>query len=228
MSIYIVEKTGELSSCHDKDHALKSENVLIVVSHMDKKVYTWVGSRASPQSKFACARETARMRMELGYRAVNLEEADTTESFLRAIDEALNGADKPGASFRPKPVPYSSQIKEDKREDIHKTLKKDTKTKEPKEMKNSITPTVKLDASTPKVLDINYVVKQTLTLPPINGMIRDYIIIGDKLYIAPDEDTSEVAIMDSLPDGGFVAEDYLPRLYIENGRVIAVELWREK
>ncbi|UJG40623.1 MAG: hypothetical protein K9W45_12410 [Candidatus Heimdallarchaeum aukensis] len=228
MSIYIVEKTGELSTCHDKDRALKSENVLIVVSHMDKKVYTWVGSRASPQSKFACARETARMRMELGYRAVNLEEADTTESFLRAIDEVLNGSDSSGTSFRPRPAAYSSQIKEKKKEKIREKQKEVIKKEEPKDIKAAVTPSVKLDASSPKVLDINYVVKQTSTLPPINGMIRDYIIIGDKLYIAPDEDTSEVAMMDSLPDGGFVAEDYLPRLYIENGRVIAVELWREQ
>ncbi len=237
MSMYIVEKTGELVECNDKDKALQSENVLIVISHLGKKVYTWVGSRASPQSKFACARETARIRMELGYRAVNLEESDTTDTFLQAVEEAVN--DDKGLGYR-SPVSSSKsnvsattrkeEVKEIKRESVSQEKKSETRVVTQKEEKKEELPpaAVKLAASSPSVVDINYIVKQVSTLPKVSGMIRDYIIINDSLYIAPDEDTSEVALMDSLPDGGFIAENYLPRLYIENGKVKAIELWRSE
>ncbi|MHA1303483.1 MAG: hypothetical protein ACTSQE_03095 [Candidatus Heimdallarchaeaceae archaeon] len=224
MSMYIVEKTGELTQCSDKEKALNSENVLIVVSHLGKKVYTWVGSSASPQAKFACARETARIRMELGYRAVNLEEADTTESFLQAVEEASSGITSHITSSAPRFVssvhPTPSRV--ETRESAPKPAEPISETS----VDSQVSPNVRLSTSTPSVIDVNYVVKQISALPPIEGMVRDYIIIGNELYIAPDEDTSEVAIMDSLPDGGFVAEDYLPRLYIESGKVIAIELWR--
>ncbi|MHA1222138.1 MAG: hypothetical protein ACTSP3_02520 [Candidatus Heimdallarchaeaceae archaeon] len=71
MSLFIIQPTGELTECANKEVALSSENVLLVISHNQKKIYTWIGSQASPYSKFACARETARVRMELGYKIIN-------------------------------------------------------------------------------------------------------------------------------------------------------------
>ncbi|MCK5305397.1 MAG: hypothetical protein KAJ72_09100, partial [Candidatus Heimdallarchaeota archaeon] len=63
MSLYIIQSSGELTECSNKEVAIKSENVLLVISHLQKKIYTWIGGQASPHSKFACARETARIRM---------------------------------------------------------------------------------------------------------------------------------------------------------------------
>ena len=90
MTMFIVERTGELVECVNKEIALDSKNVVIVISPSQKRIYTWMGNQAAPQSKFACARETARMRMETGYKIVNLEERDTTGEFLEAIEEIIS------------------------------------------------------------------------------------------------------------------------------------------
>ena len=103
MSLYIIQSSGELTECYNKEIAIKSENVLLVISHLQKKIYTWMGGQASPHSKFACARETARIRMELGYKIVNLEESYTTDEFNQAVDEAcsVNSTGKPALKTKP-------------------------------------------------------------------------------------------------------------------------------
>ena len=64
-------------------------------------------------------------------------------------------------------------------------------------------------------------------LPPIDNSTRDYIIIDNSLYIAPENlDKSGTESKVSLQDGSFVADDYIPRLFLENGKIIAIELWR--
>ena len=90
MSMYIIEKTGELVKCYNKDIALNSHNVVVVISQNQKKIYTWIGKNASAQSKFACARETARMRMETGYKIVTIEGDLTSNEFLEAVDESIS------------------------------------------------------------------------------------------------------------------------------------------
>ena len=45
-----------MAECENKQVALLSENVLLVISHNQKKIYTWIGKTSSPSSKFACAR----------------------------------------------------------------------------------------------------------------------------------------------------------------------------
>ena len=97
MSLYIIQSTGELTECENKEVAISSDNVLLVISHEQKRIYTWIGNQAAPQSKFACARETARIRMELGYKIMNLEEADTSDEFIEWIHSNIAGGEDPFA-----------------------------------------------------------------------------------------------------------------------------------
>ena len=254
MSLYIIQSTGEMTECENKEVALSSDNVLLVISHEQKRIYTWVGNQAAPQSKFACARETARIRMELGYKIMNLEEADTNNEFLEAVDEACNIAKKP--TKQPAPVKKSEPTPEVKKEEKAKTETKPkpkpaTKTAakpkpKPKPKPKTKTTTTKT-ATKPKtdrkkdttrrysstavetqIVDVEHVIKQLEILQPMSDSIRDYVIIGDTLFVAPENlEKPDTESKVSLPDGSFVADDYTPRLFLENGKIIAIELWRE-
>ncbi|MCK4973420.1 MAG: hypothetical protein KAS52_08870, partial [Candidatus Heimdallarchaeota archaeon] len=197
MSLYIIQSSGELTECSNKEVAIKSENVLLVISHLQKKIYTWIGGQASPHSKFACARETARIRMELGYKIVNLEESESTDEFYQAVDEAcnINSTGKP--SLKPKPLAVKPlAIKKPAPKPTVKTaakpkLKPKSKPKpKPKtETKKAVTTKTERRYSSTidtKVIDVEHVIKQLEILPPIDKSIRDYIIIDDSLYIAPE------------------------------------------
>ncbi|MHA1954188.1 MAG: hypothetical protein ACXAAM_06510 [Candidatus Heimdallarchaeaceae archaeon] len=261
MSLYIIQSTGEMTECENKEVALSSNNVLLVISHEQKRIYTWMGNQAAPQSKFACARETSRIRMELGYKIMNLEESDTSNDFLEAVNEACNIATKP--TKQPAPVKRPEPTPEVKKEEKAKTKtepKPATKTAAKPKPKPKPKTTAAKTAAKPKpkttaaktaaksktepkkdttrrynstaveteIVDVEHVIKQLEILQPMSDSIRDYVIIGDTLFVAPENlEKPNTESKVSLPDGSFVADDYIPRLFLENGKIIAIELWRE-
>jgi hypothetical protein len=237
MTLYIIQSTGEMTECTNKEVALASSNVLVVISHNQKKIYTWIGSQSSPHSKFACARETARLRMELGYKIVNLEESSTNNEFLEAIDEAIN-APSGGSATKPKPKPITVTKKTPVKKETSKAkpktatkktpVKKETSKPKPKKKKETEPTQYETKAVKTKIIDVEHIFKQLEVLPPMEGSIRDYILVGDSLFIAPENiEKSDSESKVQLPDGSFVADDYVPRLFLENGKIIAVELWRQ-
>ncbi len=233
MTLYIIQSTGEMTECANKEVALASSNVLVVISHNQKKIYTWLGSQSSPHSKFACARETARLRMELGYKIVNLEEESTNNDFLEAIDEAIN-APSGGSVAKPKPktTPIKAPVKKETSKPKPKTTPKKApvkkETPKPKEKKEAEPRRYETKAVKTKIIDVENIFKQLEVLPPMEDSIRDYILVGDSLFIAPENiEKSDSESKVQLPDGSFVADDYVPRLFLENGKIIAVELWRQ-
>lgn len=230
MTLYIIQSTGEMTECTNKEVALASSNVLIVISHNQKKIYSWIGSQSSPHSKFACARETARLRMELGYKIVNLEESSTNNEFLEAIDEAINA---PSGGFATKPKPKTRTAPKEvtskpKTRTSQKKVPVKKVTSKPKEKKEAEPRRNEIKAVKTKITDVEHIFKQLEVLPPMEDSIRDYILVGDSLFIAPENiEKSDSESKVQLPDGSFVADDYVPRLFLENGKIIAVELWRQ-
>jgi hypothetical protein len=232
MSLYIIQSSGEMTECENKEVALSSDNVLLVISHEQKKIYTWIGDQAAPQSKFACARETARIRMELGYKIMNLEEADTNKDFLEAVDEACNISQKPAK--KPTPVKKPESTKEEKKEEKTETKAKPKTTTTKPPAKPKAKPKKEAErryssaAVDTQIVDVEHVIKQLEILQPMSDSIRDYVIVGDTLFIAPENlEKPDTESKVALPDGSFVADDYVPRLFLENGKIIAIELWRE-
>ncbi len=219
-----------MTECTNKEVALASSNVLIVISHNQKKIYSWIGSQSSPHSKFACARETARLRMELGYKIVNLEESYTNNEFLEAIDEAIN-APSGGFATKPKPKTRTAPKKVTSKPKTRTSQKKvpvKKVTSKPKEKKEAEPRRNEIKAVKTKITDVEHIFKQLEVLPPMEDSIRDYILVGDSLFIAPENiEKSDSESKVQLPDGSFVADDYVPRLFLENGKIIAVELWRQ-
>lgn len=240
MTLYIIQSTGEMTECSNKEVALASTNVLVVISHLQKRIYTWIGGQSSPHSKFACARETARLRMELGYKIVNLEESSTNDEFLQAVDEACNIQSDTASKPKPKPVkpiaepqtqpePVLPDTQPDPEPKVEKKVETKTTPKK-EEPKEKVTPerrytSKKIETS---LVEIEHIITQLKALPPLDNSIRDYILVNDTLYIAPENlENSDTESKVKLPDGSFVADDYTPRLYLEDGKIIAIELWRQ-
>ena len=68
----------------------------------------------------------------------------------------------------------------------------------------------------------------------VPGLVREIVIIDDIVYSVIKEylplfkkEVIKLEPMDDLPSGSFPAVDYYTRLYIENGRVLFTELFRE-
>lgn len=223
MSLFIIRPSGELEETTNKELAINPNNVLLVISHTQKRIFTWMGAKAKPQSKFACARETSRVRMEIGYRITSLEESETTPDFLDAIDEAC----KITSSQQKYTKPPSTITKEEKEKNAQFKVKKATQelTKK-KQVSETSSTKPSLVQKRKALIDIKQILISLSTLPAVQDSTRDYIIFNNKLYIAPDgatEVNSDSVV--SLADGSFIADEYVPRLYLEKGEIVVIELW---
>lgn len=223
MSLFIIKPSGELEETTNKELAINPNNVLLVISHVQKRIFTWMGAKAKPQSKFACARETSRVRMEIGYRITSLDDSETTPDFLDAIDEAC----KITSSQQKYTKPPSTVTKGEKEKDAQ--LKEEKATQEltkKKQVKETSSKKPSLVQKRKILIDIKQTLLSLSTLPAVQGSTRDYIIFKNKLYIAPDGATEvDSDSVVSLADGSFIADEYTPRLYLEKGEIIAIELW---
>lgn len=219
--MFIIESTGEVVQCHSKEVALDPKNVVVVVSPSQKKIYTWIGKKASPQSKFACARETARMRMETGYKLVTLEGDLTSNEFLQAVDESI--AEAAGMSFSSL---QSSQPTTPGRQETMPTTKpsESTSTSTTSKVKKASMQLSKPELEAPSS-EMENIVKVVRNLPKIENKVCDYLIVDNQLFLYPEKDDVQLDPV-KLEDGSFVADDYVPRLLVKEGKVIAIELWR--
>ncbi len=223
MSLFIIKPSGELEETTNKELAIDLNNVLLVISHVQKRIFTWMGAKAKPQSKFACARETSRVRMEIGYRITNLEESETTPDFLDAIDEACKITSSKQKYTKPPSTITTDEKEKDEQLKVEKATQKLTKKKQASETSSTKPSLVQKRKA---LIDIKQILISLLTLPAVQGFTRDYIIFNNKLYIAPDgatEVNSDSVV--NLADGSFIADEYVPRLYLENGEIVAIELW---
>ena len=82
---------------------------------------------------------------------------------------------------------------------------KSAKVKETTESKEEVTRRYDSKAVEISILDVEHVIKQLEVLPPLGNSIRDYIIINDTLYIAPENlEKPDTESRVKLPDGSFV------------------------
>lgn len=223
MSLFIIRPSGELEETNNKELAIDPNNVLIVISHVQKITFTWMGAKAKPQSKFACARESSRIRMEIGYRITSLDDSETTPDFLDAIDEACNITSSQQKYTKP---PSTVTIVEEEKSEQLKAKKATQELTKKKQVKETSSTQPSLVQKRKTLIDIKQTLRSLSTLPAVQGSTRDYIIFNNKLYIAPDgaTDVDSDSVV-SLADGSFIADEYIPRLYLEKGEIVAIELW---
>ncbi len=69
----------------------------------------------------------------------------------------------------------------------------------------------------------------------VPGMVREIVVIGDTIFTVLTEhlklfnkEIVKLEPMEGLPDGLFPAPEYYTRLYVENGKVLFIELFKEE
>ncbi len=82
---------------------------------------------------------------------------------------------------------------------------------------------------------VEKVTKLLEKMEKVPGMVREIVIIGDTIFSVLTEhlklfnkEIVKLEPMEGLPDGLFPAPEYYTRLYMENGRVLFIELFKEQ
>ncbi len=82
---------------------------------------------------------------------------------------------------------------------------------------------------------INKVTQLLEKMEKVPGMVREIVIIGDTIFTVLTEhlklfnkEIVKLEPMEGLPDGLFPAPEYYTRLYMENGKVLFIELFKEE
>lgn len=108
-----------------------------------------------------------------------------------------------------------------------------TETVDKKKSAPTVTPSV-----APSQPDVDSVMKKLDGIDPLDGYLRELVIIGHDCYAVSEKSVRflgeerverqlERITSTSIPEGIFFAEEYTPRIIVEEGKVIAIEFWKE-
>ena len=212
MMIYEVMEDGELVPLENPPDKLSDDMAVIFISPFSKTTFIWVGPNAGMAKKFVAAREGRAKRMESGFPIVHVQndnaEAKFEEDYKKLLEQ-LKGKQETSA-----PIKKTSPPKTNKKETT-----KNIETLSNRKNEQKVTPENKVDPYE--------VLKRLNDLSPIEGMIRDYVIIHNKVaIIVEDEGKQKIEFVEELPEGAFFSPHYVPRLLISDNKVIGMELWR--
>ncbi|MHA1612509.1 MAG: hypothetical protein ACTSVZ_09870 [Promethearchaeota archaeon] len=253
MQVFIVKGNGEAHELKDQvpiKKLLDSNECYILSDDANRVVYLWIGQNAKVRSKFNGARtsQTVRSQVGLNYRSISLEEEDTNKDpeFLEAIEnmptdgfakEVVEEGDdvkfniEPSSSGPMKNAPSYAQLMNTK-------------------YNSSIEQTGPLytgggDSATSQSSPENYQSRENLD--NIIHLLdedevpaeyeREMVIVGDKSYSVTEKKQpflGKISVerilepIESLPEGLFFAEGYVPRVLVKNQVVIAIEFLKKK
>ncbi|MBS7279314.1 MAG: hypothetical protein KIH09_05705 [Candidatus Freyarchaeota archaeon] len=235
--VYDVKGDGEIDNIDQLDKSiLSSDRVLIVIAENNKKIYLWKGKNSPVRKKFVGARKAAALRTEygFGYKVVAMDESDEEADFLALIGMKPSKASKPistpveKASITvtpPTPEPELAPI-----------AVEPTPEPEPKVVvKSQPRPKVTVAQPEPNILSEDEIMTRLDKIEVPQGFVRELVISGHSLYAVKESKTSifgkesieRKLVRVNPPEGIFLAEDFIPRVLVENGVVQAVEFLKE-
>jgi hypothetical protein len=242
--VYDVRGDGEVDSIDQLDkNVLSSDKVLIVINENNKKIYLWKGKNSPVRKKFVGAQRANAIRTEYGfaYKVIAMDETDEEADFLALI--GMKPSKKPKAA----PVPVSAP------EPVIETVTEPEPTPTPK-IKATTPKIVTTPTPEPKVivksqqssrvtatqveqprLNENEIMAKLEKIEVPKGLARELVISGHALYAIKESKTSIFGKENverrlervNPPEGIFLAEDFIPRILVENGVVQAVEFLKE-
>jgi len=255
MQAYKISEEGELVSVPLKDVELRIDEVFIFVEDNKKNIFIWKGIDAPVRKKFISARSAWKLRGELGplYKVISIDQGEEPEDFLNLIKDlkiSVKAAApptspeekpkvvKPPAPKPPPPKPARKPVvttvpKIEKPPEVRKPVKlgvkevAEIKVERPPEAK-PLPPPIEVDAKS--ILSM----LEKLDTPPEYS--RELLIVGTRIYALGEVRTKlfgkekvklSVEILDSLPEGPYLAEGYIPRVIIKNDQVLAIELLKK-
>ncbi len=236
--VYDVKGDGEVDNIDQLDKSiLTSDRVLIVIAENNKKIYLWKGKNSPVRKKFVGARRAAALRTEYGfaYKVVAMDETDEEADFLALIGMKPTKKPKPVIQG---PVETGTQTTASMSEPelISESAPKPAPKPEPKIVVRSEPRHTATTAyvEKPSLREDEIMAKlEKIEVP--QGLIRELVISGHVLYAIKESKTSIFGKENverklervNPPEGIFLAEDFIPRVLVENGVVQAIEFLKE-
>ncbi len=248
---YEVLEDGTLNEVELSKDDLTSTIVVCVVDDETKSIYLWKGSQAGVRRKFIGARVATNLRTEYGFqfKVRSIDEGEEPPTFFTALDgttvatRVLKPGEKapPPAPPRPKKDPVadtpSTPPPTPKPKTEPATIPKTTPSPRPPAPKPSPAPSVVSRPSTPVTAApqgiVEEMIKELETMPPPEGYQRELVIVYNDLYTVAEHKTAvfgqekierRIEKVKDPPEGTFMAEGFIPRVIVKDGRVLGIEL----
>lgn len=253
MQVYKISEDGELISIPLKNVELRSDEVFVFVEDNKKNIFIWKGVEASVRKRFISARSAWKLRGQLGplYKVISIDEGEEPEAFreiieslkipLKAVPPApKEKIEKPKVPKVPPPKPAKKPV-----------TPKPTKIEKPK---IPAAPQPPKPAVPPKPVEVKTVPEIKPSIPVVEKVefkdildvlekldtppeyARELLIIGTRVYAMAEVRTKlfgkekvklSIELLDSLPEGPYLAEGYIPRVIIKDDQVLAIELLKK-
>jgi len=251
---YEVMEDGTLNEVELTKDDLDSTKVVCIVDDETKSIYLWKGTQAGIRRKFIGARVATNLRTEYGFhfKVRPLDEGEEPPTFFTALDgtTAATRVLKPGeqappptppkprteptisSSSAPPPTPKSSEPKPTA---TATPTPKPTISSAPKSTTTAPPPRPPTSASSPQATagDIQAMISELETVDPPEGYERELLIVYNELFTVAEH---KIAVFGQEkierkfekvrdpPEGTFMAEGFIPRVIVKDGRVLGIEL----
>ncbi|NHI90294.1 MAG: hypothetical protein EAX87_12280 [Candidatus Thorarchaeota archaeon] len=249
---YEVLEDGTLNEVEIGKDDLESTMVVCVVDDETKSIYLWKGTQAGIRRKFIGARVATNLRTEYGFhfKVRPLDEGEEPPTFFTALDgsTAAERILKPGekapppkpptakaetsSSPPPKPRPVDStpetatSAAPSPRPPTQPTSRSTTTAPSPRPQSAS-------SSSQALSAEIQAMIKDLETVEPPEGYERELLIVYNELFTVAEH---KIAVfgqekverkfekVKDPPEGTFMAEGFIPRVIVKDGRVLGIEL----
>jgi len=249
---YEVLEDGTLNEVELSKDELTSTIVVCVIDDETKSIYLWKGSQAGVRRKFIGARVATNLRSEYGFqfKVRSIDEGEEPPTFFTALDgttsatRVLKPGEKAPPPAPPKPkkdpvagAPSTPPPTPKPRTETVTTPKTTAPSPKPPVPKPSPAPTAAYRTSAPVTAApqgiVDDMIKELETIDPPEGYQRELVIVYNDLYTVAEHKTSvfgqekierRIEKVKDPPEGTFMAEGFIPRVIVKDGRVLGIEL----
>ncbi len=243
---YEVFEDGTLQELELTKETLDSTKVLCVVDDSSKSIYLWKGSQANIRRKFIGARVATNLRSEYGFnfKVRPVDEGEEPPTFFTALDGTTAAIKvlKPGDKAPP-PRPPTPKVERTQPSAGETTTTPTAPPPKPPALKPTRPPPVpaaaarsqptSAAASSINQAQINEMIKELETVAPPEGYQRELLIVYNTLFTVAEHKISvfgqekverRFEKVADPPEGTFMAEGFIPRVIVKNGKVLGIEL----
>jgi hypothetical protein len=240
---YEVMEDGTLNEVEISKQDLDSQMVVCVVDDETKSIYLWKGTQAGIRRKFIGARVATNLRTEYGFhfkvRAV--DEGEEPPTFFTALDgttaatRVLKPGEKAPTTAPPKPKPKAPAVETPtaKTETAPPPKPPVTAKAPPKPAAAPRAAPATATPAPPVSSEISAMIEELQTTDPPEGYQRELLIVYNELFTVAEH---KIAVFGQEkvertfekvrdpPEGTFMAEGFIPRVIVKDGKVLGIEL----
>ncbi len=248
---YEVSEDGTLQEVEMSKDDLESTKVICIVDDETKSIYLWKGTQAGVRKKFIGARVATNLRTEYGFnfKVRPLDEGEEEPTFFTALEGTTIATKvlKPGEKAPPpRPPKPKAEVKVEAAPAETVTTPKETPspTTTAPPIKSTAAPPPKPPVTTTRPAptaaaprapssEIDMMIKELESQDPPKGYKRELLIIYNELYTVAEHKLSvfgqekierRFEKVKDPPEGTFMAEGFIPRVIVKDGRVLGIEL----